>query len=695
MSHTTTVIQPNILSHHDPVLGRIMKIFSSALIAKAATRRKVSGFPRYSTMATKTKKGKKNTLLKYPSFPSFCVLVFLSHICSALQMTSYTDRRPSIVERRPSSVSAFSSRRPSVIPELQGIEKPNMESLPDDLECDVLICGTGLIESILAAALSWQGSKVLHIDSNPYYGDNSATLTIEQIKNWFINSKLNKTGFKNYKNIKLDINEHDFKIVSRDYGVDLSPKVLFTKSNLLNLLIKSRVYHYLEFQSLSDFHTFEDNSFGKLVSSKEDIFTDESLNLLAKRKLMKFLKFIVGDDYLSSLSEEDKSLSLKEYLTKNFKLEEKFTNELIFTLGLINNPSIDTANGLERIRRYLLSMNVYGNFPTIYSKFGGPGEISQGFCRSAAVAGTIYKLNTKLVDYDSELKIANLNDGSKIKVNERIVSSLNQSKEKLESLGKKLHEISRMVIIVDKACTEWFNEGESSSVVVFPPKSLDSNNEYPVECLIMGSGTGCCPEGKCIWYLHTIAPTTNSVAENDLNSALKKMEESILRESNFDFEDFDENDLTMVNENKLGLTPSGTLKLSQSLQNFKAKEKLRYLMKLEFTQLTIVDQLTSFKGYGYNEDVATTNDGIIISNMPSSELSYDGIIEEAKKIYKEIVGDDVDFFDVDFEDEEDEREMNEFNNMKTVLDMEMEMDDNEQAILDESEGQSGDLEFEL
>lgn len=571
-----------------------------------------------------------------------------------------------------------------------------MESLPDDLECDVLICGTGLIESILAAALSWQGSKVLHIDSNQYYGDNSATLTIEQIKSWFINSKMQQTGFKNYKNIKLDINDHDFKIVSRDYGIDLSPKILFTKSNLLSLLIKSRVYHYLEFQSLSDFHTFEDNSFGKLVSSKEDIFTDESLNLLAKRKLMKFLKFIVGDDYLAAIKGEDKVLTLKEYLSKTFKLEDKFSNELIYTLGLVNNPNIDTISGLERIRRYLLSLNVYGNFPTVYSKFGGPGEISQGFCRSAAVAGTIYKLNTKLVDYDAESKVANLNDGSKIKINERVVSSLNQSKEKLESLGKKLHEISRMVIIVDKPCCEWFNEGESASVVVFPPKSLNSNNEYPVECLIMGAGTGCCPDGKCIWYLHTIAPTTNSVAEHDLNCALEKMEESILRESNFDFEDFDEGDLTMVNENKLGLTPSGTLKLSQSLQNFKAKEKLRYVMKLEFTQLTIVDQAESFRGYGYSDEIATTKDGIIISNMPSSELSYDGIIEEAKKLYREIVGDDVDFFDVDFEDDEDEKEMNDFNNMKTAMDMDMEMDDNEQAILDESEeGQSGDLEFEL
>ena len=50
--------------------------------------------------------------------------------------------------------------------------------------CDVLIIGTGLQESILAAALSWQGTQVLHIDSNTYYGDSCSTLTIEQLKKW-------------------------------------------------------------------------------------------------------------------------------------------------------------------------------------------------------------------------------------------------------------------------------------------------------------------------------------------------------------------------------------------------------------------------------------------------------------------------------------------------------------------------------
>lgn len=35
---------------------------------------------------------------------------------------------------------------------------------------DFVVLGTGLTESILAAALSIAGAKVLHLDPNPFYG---------------------------------------------------------------------------------------------------------------------------------------------------------------------------------------------------------------------------------------------------------------------------------------------------------------------------------------------------------------------------------------------------------------------------------------------------------------------------------------------------------------------------------------------
>jgi len=42
--------------------------------------------------------------------------------------------------------------------------------LLEERQFDAVVVGTGLAESILAAALAWSGSSVLHLDSNPFYG---------------------------------------------------------------------------------------------------------------------------------------------------------------------------------------------------------------------------------------------------------------------------------------------------------------------------------------------------------------------------------------------------------------------------------------------------------------------------------------------------------------------------------------------
>ncbi|ONH69050.1 Rab proteins geranylgeranyltransferase component A [Cyberlindnera fabianii] len=107
---------------------------------------------------------------------------------------SSNNRRPSMAERRSSvtqeSGGTHPQRRPSVVPHLAGLEKPIPESIPDQF--DVVIAGTGLAESVLAAALAWQGTNVLHIDANSYYGDSTATLTIDQLKQWVQNVNSNK-----------------------------------------------------------------------------------------------------------------------------------------------------------------------------------------------------------------------------------------------------------------------------------------------------------------------------------------------------------------------------------------------------------------------------------------------------------------------------------------------------------------------
>ena len=440
-----------------------------------------------------------------------------------------------MAERHPTNLTEV---RPAlIVPQLAYLELPPTSSTPE--EVDVLIIGTGLVESILASSLSWNGSNVLHIDSNLYYGDTSATLTVEQLKDWVRKVNLHKVGYKGFKNASLYIprmNQH--KIVSKNYGIDLSPKFIFAKSDILSLLIKSKVYKYLEFQSLSSFHVFENDNFEKLSNSKEEIFLNQSLSLKIKRNLMKFIKFVIDWENEKEIWEPYKNASINEFLTQKFKLEDAQTNEIIFSLGLCTSSQLRTPEALQRIKRYLISFDVYGSFPVLYSKYGGPGEISQGFCRSAAVAGTTYKLETEITNYDLSRNLVKLSDNSTIKVNEKIVISPSQVPaifDDFYSIYKKKHEqleINRMVAIVTKDCKEWIEENENAGIVVFPEGSLPSNNKFAVQVVVMNSGSQIVPEGQAVWYLSTIE--TGTKAREDLENALKLLEDSIIRESNIE-----------------------------------------------------------------------------------------------------------------------------------------------------------------
>ena len=47
---------------------------------------------------------------------------------------------------------------------------------------DVIVLGTGLTECILSGVLSVEGKKVLHMDRNDYYGGESASLNLQQVR---------------------------------------------------------------------------------------------------------------------------------------------------------------------------------------------------------------------------------------------------------------------------------------------------------------------------------------------------------------------------------------------------------------------------------------------------------------------------------------------------------------------------------
>lgn len=273
------------------------------------------------------------------------------------------------------------------------------------------------------------------------------------------------------------------------------------------------------------------------------------------------MKFVVIWDETPDVWLEYKGKPISLFLKEKFNLDEPQIVELVHSIALLSSPSSPTELALDRIKRYLSSMQVYGNFPAMYSMYGSGGEIAQGFCRSAAVAGAVYRLGTKLSSFDDESGVAVLDNGEKIKVTEKLITSY--------GLLPSSREITRMVAVVEKDCKEWFAEGESAAIVVFPPETLDGN-KYAVQALVLGSGSGQVPLGQAVWYLST--QESGEQGRKDLFLALEKMEESILRESTEDFE-FD------VSEEDIAYLPNGmpvvsSVRLGESLRNFTPKGAL-------------------------------------------------------------------------------------------------------------------------
>jgi Rab GDP dissociation inhibitor len=87
---------------------------------------------------------------------------------------------------------------------------------------DVIVCGTGLRECILSGLLSVKGKKVLHIDRNPYYGGEGASVNITNL-------------YKIFREGKEPPKEYGH---NRDWNVDLIPKFVMANGTYFFIFIR-------------------------------------------------------------------------------------------------------------------------------------------------------------------------------------------------------------------------------------------------------------------------------------------------------------------------------------------------------------------------------------------------------------------------------------------------------------------------
>ncbi|KAG6993974.1 GDP dissociation inhibitor [Physcia stellaris] len=285
-----------------------------------------------------------------------------------------------------------------------------MESL-EEAEWDIVLTARG-------RALSRSGKKVLHVDRNDFYGGTEAALSLQEIETWVdkVNDATRPSPFRNAILQKDEPAEGATSTLgfSRAYSISLSPQLIYTRSNLLPALVSSKVHSQLEFLAVGSWWIYgkndgsgalslrgtstEDPLIGELKripGGREDIFSDQSIDLRSSRSLMKFLKLAADPQNHSSILEIWGSKPLPEYLSSEFKIPELLQAPLLALTASLHPPRQTlTSFALPRIHQHLTSIGLFGpGFGAVLPKWGGLSEIAQVGCRAGAVGGGVYVLN--------------------------------------------------------------------------------------------------------------------------------------------------------------------------------------------------------------------------------------------------------------------------------------------------------------
>ncbi|CAJ1432689.1 unnamed protein product, partial [Effrenium voratum] len=243
----------------------------------------------------------------------------------------------------------------------------------EECQVDAVILGTGLPESICAAALARAGKKVLHLDASENYGGPWRSLPLREYASWaggratmlgdgvkafgdfrslpphawsrlyrgfgapagrpaevpapeameatssrkalpegvnaidlqrpascFEDRSFEWDPFDELFGYQLRQMQNDLLRSPTSFSLDLTPRLLYGRSDEVDVLIESGVARYLEFQGLKFTRVLTSNGLASVPLTKSEIFQDAHLSKAEKRLLMRFITSI--QPFVSSLA---------------------------------------------------------------------------------------------------------------------------------------------------------------------------------------------------------------------------------------------------------------------------------------------------------------------------------------------------------------------------------------------------------
>jgi RAB protein geranylgeranyltransferase component A len=183
------------------------------------------------------------------------------------------------------------------------------------------------------SALAKAGFKVAHIDQNTYYGAHEASLSLDEFIHW-ADTLSNNPKFTSVTR------SPDSLPQSRQYSICLCPSIIPSIGPIISSLISSGVAKYGGFRLLERVGFYDQSGIIKNVpGTKEDVFKDQALTLVHKRRLMRFLMFAVGEFERSNELEGQHNLPFDQFLKTVFSLNDEMTAIIIYSIAYCLSPS--------------------------------------------------------------------------------------------------------------------------------------------------------------------------------------------------------------------------------------------------------------------------------------------------------------------------------------------------------------------
>ena len=428
----------------------------------------------------------------------------------------------------------------------------------EDDTYDVIILGTGITQSLLSAALSRVGKKILHLDENIFYGEKTSSFGLDGFMEWIEAGKETRKAVQ-----KFDEKPEQ----ARFYSIDLFPKLYLAAGPEIKLLVSSGVSRYLEFKAGESSYISAGGELHLVPCSKGELFKSKYVTLLEKRSLKKFFDSILEQPPQTTqdepstgeskrMSEEEKrsdssiqeepearqnltpknnnnnnnnnnhtdvnSLSTDEedsflkYL-KESNLSEKLRNIVLYAIGLLSEktPRLSRQEGLEKLKKYISSIGVYAPSPFLVSLYGF-AELPQAFCRLSAVYGSTFVLRQTptAIGISSENTFESITLSSKqiIKAKTLISSPSYLQQHGLENLDLDTITVSRGVAIIDRSLIP----AQNTVVAIFPPGEFGNPNTIFLNQF--GHDSQMAPKTKYLLHLSCIGSDGQTYLEKALEA---------------------------------------------------------------------------------------------------------------------------------------------------------------------------------